>query len=83
MENSRCPFCGKEMVLGYIYAPEGHGTYWLPAHRNFEGYIVSERNVKKSGGFVLGSVTKIGFWAKEIPPSYYCQTCKRLITELE
>lgn len=77
-----CPFCKKQMVAGNIYAAESKATYWLPEGRELQKSIVTNNNVKNSGGLVLEKTRKIGFFAKERPTSYFCDRCNILITRL-
>lgn len=76
----KCPICGGEMKWGYIYSPESRASYWLPGGEPFSFLNYSSENIKKSGGFVLGSATKIGFFAKKRPKSYLCVHCKIIVT---
>jgi hypothetical protein len=78
-----CPFCGGSMKKGYLYAAASRAAYWLPEEGTYQGAILTEAGVNKSGGFVLGTVAKPGFLAKTRPCSLYCEKCKCLITVLE
>ena len=59
------PFCDGNLIPGHIYAPESRAVYWLPETESNHGIIVTEENVKKSGGFVLGTVRKNRVYCKE------------------
>lgn len=77
----KCPFCGKKMEIGHIYAPESRAAYWLPENsEGIEGFFLTDKSVKDGGGIVLGKTRKIGFLVKERPKSYCCKWCKILIT---
>lgn len=79
----KCPFCGGDMRRGYIYAPRSSAVYWLSEGITLLRGIVSTKNIEESGGFVLGTSTKIGFIAKKRSSSYHCKSCKILITSVE
>ena len=79
----KCPFCGSDMISGYLYAPRSSAVYWLPEGITLLRGIVSSNNVEESGGVVLGSATRIGFFARKRAKSYYCKLCKILITSVE
>jgi hypothetical protein len=83
IKEQSCPFCDGNLIPGHIYAPESRAVYWLPETESNQGIIVTEENVKKSGGFVLGTVRRIGFIAKKRAESLYCEQCKRLISIIE
>ena len=80
MSSKMCPLCGEKMKAGYLSSVASKGVYWLPEKNKLLGSFLSDFVVQKSGGFVLGKVTKIGFIASKKPKSYYCSLCKILTT---
>ena len=71
------------MRLGYLFGYRARALYWLPEGWNPGGDFLLRTHsaIEQNGGFVLGTTTKIGFYAKEIPASYHCPTCKILLTD--
>lgn len=76
----KCPYCGQEMKLGRLRSASGYGVFWLPEGSEFEGLLTGKR-IEESGGVLLDPVTKIGFFAKEKPESWWCPCCRIFLTK--
>ena len=79
----KCPYCGEEMKLGRIYGEGEHAVFWLPEHTDYKKWLLSQKRIKDSGGVMLDSATKVGFFAMAKPESYWCETCRIFITRTE
>lgn len=81
-----CPFCSQTMECGNLYSGRGHAVYWLSNSDDdciTDMAITTKRGVEKRGGIVVDKLTKMGFYPKKRPNSYYCKSCNLLITKLE
>lgn len=73
MENgSICPYCGKEMELGYI--PQGRFSLkWIPEEKN-KGPLLTwfPKGIKLTDLYSNGTVE-----------SFYCNDCEKIIIDTE
>ncbi len=67
---SLCPYCGKEMHLGYI-PQDRYGIKWIPEEK-YEGPIFQwfAKGIKLTG---LGLSSEI--------ESFYCEDCQKIIID--
>lgn len=79
----QCPVCGGEMQCGYILDARGVMTYWLPENKKYMSMALSRKRIESLGGVVLGTETKLGFYAKERSKSYFCAHCNLIITVVD
>ena len=77
----QCPYCGQEMKLGRLHGEGGHAVLWLPDKTEYKQWLLTEKRVEEYGGVVLDTVSKIGFFAKTKPESYWCSSCNLCITK--
>ena len=71
-----CPYCGKAMRRGQLFAPRSSAVYWLPEEAKLKGWVVSTKSVQESGGEVLGEASPYGFLAKSRLVTYHCEECR-------
>jgi len=72
-----CPYCGKELIAGFIYGGSygvNHSLRWLPVTK--EPTLAS---------LELDSITlsKKGFLSQPKVKSYKCDYCKKMIIDLD
>ena len=79
----KCPYCNTEMVLGALYSGADRAVYWLPAYAERDFSFLGQKQIEKRDGVILDQITKVGFLAKERPSSYYCKTCKVILTQVD
>lgn len=75
----KCPFCGEEMVHGYLYSGQGSGFPWYPDGEKPARYVPDIR-VKKKGAKVFGNpdfepgqFDSMSFWL--------CNACKKGVAD--
>jgi hypothetical protein len=71
----KCPYCGKEMENGYIPASK-FALMWIP-----EGERVPTTIFNKTKTGV--NLTKVPFWTMQKAESFYCDSCKVVITPVK
>ena len=77
-----CPICSQSMCSGTLYAPGSHSVYWLPEHASLQCFVLTKQHIENAGGFVLGQ-TRASFVAKDRPHTFFCKTCRILLTQLD
>jgi hypothetical protein len=72
----KCPFRTAQMECVRIYRDASRAVYWLPEGAdNHKMGVLSNQRIERNGGFVIGEATKIGFFSKKKPDSYFCRNC--------
>lgn len=67
----QCPYCGKEMVKGYIYG-DRYRLKWLPEDKKLL------MGIWANGGVSLGTA---GILGRPKVETYMCESCKKLIID--
>jgi len=65
-----CPYCGKEMELGYVQS--GRGFYWSSKKKGDGLPNVNDGDIKFSKNFLLGTFLD----------AHICRSCGKLIANL-
>ena len=71
----KCPYCGKEMTMGYIQNREG--VYWTEKKRKVAALLAGGGNTIQ-----LGDLTSNPFCMGETE-AWNCQACKTIIIPYE
>ena len=78
----KCPYCGKEMELGRLHSSSGRAVFWLPDNTEYKEGLITKKKIEEYGkGVILDTVSKVGFFSKKKPKSYWCNNCKVFITK--
>ena len=72
----KCPYCGKEMVLGYIQGRDD--VVWSERKR-----MVAALPSMNSNAIYLGENAEKGPFSGTAVEAYRCVECKKLIVDLE
>ena len=83
MDNTICPYCGKPLEPGRIYAIKSTVPFWLPQGAQLEEFILSGKAINNAKGRVIGKVSKIGFYQKKCVLTGFCERCNVLITFMD
>lgn len=76
----KCPYCGKEMVVGEIRNQQGSMIYWQPLSDNLFKTRLTKSSVEKHGGINL---VKAQTNFSEPTKAYVCKECKKCIISFE
>lgn len=76
-EREKCPYCKGNLEKGFLYTRRGRSIFWLPIGESVS--LLSQSNIEKRGGHVLGSVSKVGFFSTNAISCYYCNNCHCII----
>lgn len=82
-----CPYCNGKMRFGGLNSKSAFAVYWVPKspYGDYTQPTILpfiKRDVESRGGVVLGE-TNMFFEKKTEPVTWYCKSCKVLITKLD
>ncbi|OHW61672.1 hypothetical protein EUAN_19920 [Andreesenia angusta] len=69
---SRCPYCGKEMHLGFIHQ-DRRALKWIPEEKDKGPFLqMFSKGIKLTDSLTTSSVE-----------AFYCKDCEKIVIDLE
>ena len=78
----KCPYCGKEMIQGYVWSDPLRTMVWLPEGEEPSFLMDTEKNVAKKNG-ILWKKNLFGSHSEKRIELHICQNCNVGIAKLD